>query len=151
MPCILTAVLAGAHCQWRCPLPACRVTAVGSNWIEFERAVPYDLRKKWKVGRSACSSSDWIHSVQVCTECQPVEKMHSPPDTVHCPVCLPAPLQPVVHAFQATVQHSGFEDFTVEFPWSKCLVPLTAGCSCWPDGPAQLHCWQRSTGHGAAL
>ena len=64
---------------------------------------------------------------------------------------LPASLQPVVHAFQATVQHSGFEDFTVEFPWSKCLVPLTAGCSCWPDGPAQLHCWQRSTGHGAAL
>jgi hypothetical protein len=34
---------------------------------------------------------------------------------------LPASLQPVVHAFQATVQHSGFEDFTVEFPWSECL------------------------------
>lgn len=26
----------------------CRVSAFGSNWIEFERAVPYDLRLKWK-------------------------------------------------------------------------------------------------------
>ena len=47
---------------------------MGDGWIEFDRAVPYDLRLGW---------------------------------------------QPVVHAFAPTLEHSGFEGFTVMFPWSE--------------------------------
>lgn len=31
------------------PRLPCRVAAVGSNWIEFERSIPYDIRLKWRV------------------------------------------------------------------------------------------------------
>jgi hypothetical protein len=34
-------------------------------------------------------------------------------------VSVPSTVQPVVHQFKPTVQNSGFEMFTVEFPWSE--------------------------------
>jgi hypothetical protein len=31
-----------------------KVVAVGSNWVQFERALPYDVRLKWQVSAWVC-------------------------------------------------------------------------------------------------
>ncbi|PSC74164.1 sugar phosphate phosphate translocator [Micractinium conductrix] len=77
----------------------CGVAAVGPDWIEFERAVPYDLRLKWR---------------------------------------------PVVHFAAATVQHSGFEGFAVEFPTSPYSSHLDVrGYNAFGVYEAQ-NCWLRN-------
>lgn len=51
------------------------------------------------------------------------------PHALPLPV-LPAP-QPVIHKALSNVQNSGFEGFTVEFPWSE------------PQGASIYICWAR--------
>lgn len=45
-----------------------RVKAVGSNWVEFERPLPYDVRTKWKVkmpeaGLGCMQGEGWLPEI----------------------------------------------------------------------------------------
>jgi hypothetical protein len=46
-----------------------RVKAVGSNWVEFERPLPYDVRLKWKVRSAGTGEREgggsWQNSVGI--------------------------------------------------------------------------------------
>lgn len=130
------------HAQcWARPRPprcTCRVSAVGSGWIELERPLPYDLRPEWQV-RLACPpprqspprlpSSLLLYAPFILGAAPALNLLRG---VLLC-LQLPAPpcfcaLQVAVYSFEHSVQHVGYEDFTVEFQWGEppaCPAPAS--------------------------
>lgn len=118
-----------------------RVKAVGSNWVEFERPLPYDVRLKWKV-RSAGTGereggASWQNSVGILAgrygRSLPTRQAAIPTACTAAPQppssVVALPLQPVLHRFAPRVSGSGFENFEVKFKWSEWLQR----CRCCDD------------------
>ena len=98
-----------------------RVSAIGDGWIELERPLMYDLRMEWQAGDAWGEAGvGWLRPGAARPPDDSSTRSKCPPPLCPLPPCPPpqAP-QPAVYSFANPLQHSGFEDFTIQFKFGE--------------------------------
>lgn len=114
-----------------------RIRALGRNWIELERALPYDIRTSWDVGGlcGACAAplccAGSAEALPLPTRTAGASALALMRVSVAAlPPPAACPLQVWVYRFYSTVQHSGIESLTLHFAWGAPAASSTQQPEC---------------------